>query len=179
MNHRRLYGLALLFNAVTNSANAQITFYPGDTALRYGYIKERNVFQKPVWMDPNGVITHTAILNLITKVDTIQHTVTCLQIRNDGTRDSNVSSYPAPEPIYLSAKDRQFVESHDYRKKDVMPFQLSRMVLASWKALPGLLFTLAYCTLPIANWYYSDSLGKGGKVTYDGKETVAPGYFKR
>jgi len=120
MKYLRLYALAFLFIWATNSANAQLTLSPGDTALHPGYIKDRNVFQKLVWMDSTGATTHTAILNLITKVDTIKHTVTYLQIRNDGKRDSSVSTYPGLEPVYLSTKGAQFMETYDYRKKGVV-----------------------------------------------------------
>lgn len=120
MKYSRLFGLALLVSLVAKSANAQTTFSPGDTSLHYDYIKERNIFQKLVWLDATGVITHTAVLNLTTKIDTVQHTVTYLQIRNDGKKDSSVSSYPNLEPIYLSIKGAQFMETYDYHKKGII-----------------------------------------------------------
>lgn len=120
MNYFKTTIVLPLVLLVNQSANCQLAFSPGDTALHYGYIKDANVFQKLVWMDSTGAITHTAILNLVTRIDTIQHTVTYLQIRNDGKRDSSVSSYPNLEPIYLSTKGNLFMETYDYHIKGVI-----------------------------------------------------------
>lgn len=176
MKHIRLYIIALLPLLTNNSANAQLAFSPGDTSLHYEYIKDRNVFQKLVWIDSNGVTTRTAILNLITKIDTIQHTVTYLQNRNDGKRDSSVSSYPNLVPLYLSSKGSQFMETYDYHHKGMIAIHIEREGKVTYEGNEPILDSyfdsylgdLVMTTLPVEKMkpfkfsFYNNSLKKIG-----------------
>lgn len=100
---------------ITQLAIAQTTIAPGDTAIHYQYFKSRSVFQKLSWLDKNGRVLQEAVLNLVTSIDTVKHTLTHLQIRNDAKKDSSVSTYPGLKPLYLlslAAKDKSEYDYH-------------------------------------------------------------------
>lgn len=112
----------LLFCLLTKQAVsvAQTTILPGDTAIHYQYLKNRSVFHKLLWLDKNNTISREAALNLVTKIDTVKHTITHLQIRNDGKKDSSVSSYPGLSPISLVSKGDNFKNIYDYHDNGVV-----------------------------------------------------------
>lgn len=99
---------------------AQTTFLPGDTAIHYQYLKNRSVFHKLLWVDKNNMVSREAALNMVTKIDTAKRTITLLQIRNDGKKDSSVSVYPGLMPISLVSKGDNFKNRYDYHEDGIV-----------------------------------------------------------
>lgn len=113
--------LITFFFAITGSISfAQTTILPGDTALHYNYLKNRYLFHKISWVDKNNQTIGEAVLNLVTRIDTVKHTITYLQIRNDGKKDSSVSVFPGLTPISLVSKGNDFKNKYDYHEDDVV-----------------------------------------------------------
>ena len=96
------------------STHAQEKIEPGSNTLNQSYLKPRNIFQKLSWFDKDGVLTNQAVLNCITKVDTINKKLIYLQIRNDGKKDSTIAEWPTLKAIYTStvAGNKTFVYEH-------------------------------------------------------------------
>jgi hypothetical protein len=93
---------------------AQTTINPGDTTIHYQYLKNQNVFHKLCWLDKNGKVVQEAVLNLITRIDTVKHTLTYIQLRNDAKKDSSVSTYPGLKPLYLLSRAGTDITRYDY-----------------------------------------------------------------
>jgi hypothetical protein len=93
---------------------AQNTINPGDTTIHYQYLKNQNVFHKLCWLDKNGKVIQEAVLNLITRIDTVKHTLTYIQLRNDAKKDSSVSTYPGLKPLYLLSRAGTDITRYDY-----------------------------------------------------------------
>ncbi len=98
-----------------NSAFAQRTISPNDSTLNTAYFKNQSLFHKLTWLDSNGNITREATLNLVTRIDTVNHTMTYLQIRNDGKKDSSICEYPSLKPIFVSSVNGSDIFRYDYR----------------------------------------------------------------
>jgi hypothetical protein len=71
-------------------------------------------------VDKNNTVSREAVLNMVTKIDTVKHTVTLLQIRNDGKKDSSVSVYPGLIPISLVSKGDNFKNEYYYHEEGVV-----------------------------------------------------------
>ena len=106
--------LGIICTAIAQLSIAQTTITPGDTAIHYQYLKSRSVFQKLSWLNSDGRIVQEAVLNLVTRVDTVKHTITHLQIRNDAKKDSSVSTYPGLKPLYLLSLAAKNKTEYDY-----------------------------------------------------------------
>jgi hypothetical protein len=105
----------IIFTLINQLSIAQTNIAPGDTAIHYQYLKSRNVFQKLSWLNKDGQIMREAVLNLVTRIDTVKHTITHLQIRNDAKKDSSVSTYPGLKPLYLLSLAAKSKTEYDYR----------------------------------------------------------------
>ncbi|MCW3118248.1 MAG: hypothetical protein JWM28_2330 [Chitinophagaceae bacterium] len=99
---------------------AQTIIFPGDTAIHNQYLKNYSLFHKISWVDKNNQTTREAVLNLVTRVDSIKHTITYLQIRNDGKKDSSVSVFPGLMPISVVSKGNDFKNKYDYSEDGVV-----------------------------------------------------------
>jgi hypothetical protein len=104
----------IICTVITKLSIAQTTIAPGDTAIHYQYLKSRSVFQKLSWLNKDGQVVQEAVLNLVTRIDTVNHTVTHLQIRNDAKKDSSVSTYPGLKPLYLLSLASKSKTEYDY-----------------------------------------------------------------
>jgi hypothetical protein len=54
------------------------------------------------------------VLNIVTRIDTVKHIITFLQMRNDSKKDSSVSAYPGLIPLSLVSKGNSFNNRYDY-----------------------------------------------------------------
>jgi len=93
---------------------AQNTINPGDTTIHHQYLKNQSVFHKLCWLDKNGKVLQEAVLNLVTRIDTVKHTITHIQLRNDAKKDSSVSTYPGLKPLYLLSRTGADITRYDY-----------------------------------------------------------------
>ena len=93
---------------------AQNTINPGDTTIHYQYLKNQSVFHKLCWLYKNGKVLQEAVLNLVTRIDTVKHTITHIQLRNDAKKDSSVSTYPGLKPLYLLSRAGADITRYDY-----------------------------------------------------------------
>ncbi|MDB5286018.1 MAG: hypothetical protein JWR05_967 [Mucilaginibacter sp.] len=113
--------LILFCFLITESISfAQTTIFPADTAIHYQYLKNNSLFHKISWVDKSNQTTREAVLNLVTRIDSIKHTITYLQIRNDGKKDSSVSVFPGLIPISLVSKGNDFKNKYDYYEDRVV-----------------------------------------------------------
>ena len=94
---------------------AQETIEPGSKSLNQAYFKPASVFQKLSWIDKDGVITHQATLNCVTRIDSANKRLIYLQLRNDGKKDSTIVDWPSLKPIYTATfvGNKEFI--YDYR----------------------------------------------------------------
>lgn len=112
---------ALFASAQTSAQQSQPpSITPGSAEIDRTYLVPRQVFQRLSWIDAGGKLTGTATLNCVTRVDTAGKTLTYLQLRNDGKRDSTVAEWPDLKPIYTSSAGGGYRVSYDYHSgKDV------------------------------------------------------------
>jgi hypothetical protein len=96
-------------------AKAQDMIEPGSKSINPQYLQPRNVFEKLSSFDSTGKLTGQGTLNLVTRIDSNRRTLTYLQIRNDGKKDSTVMEWPSLRPLYSEtfSHGREFI--FDYR----------------------------------------------------------------
>jgi hypothetical protein len=70
-NSRTLLLMIFFFAIAGSTPFAQTTILPGDTALHYNYLKNRNLFHKISWVDKNNQTVGEAVLNLVTRIDSV------------------------------------------------------------------------------------------------------------
>jgi hypothetical protein len=96
-------------------AFAQMMLTPATASFNQRYFRPRSVFQKLTWLDNDGKVLSERMLNLVTRVDSAQHRLTFLQLRNDGHSDSSVAELPTLRPVSLLSKGKGPRITYDYR----------------------------------------------------------------
>ncbi|WP_046242589.1 DUF3108 domain-containing protein [Hymenobacter terrenus] len=109
--------ISLLWLAGAASAVAQTPAHlvPAAQLFNQRYFRPRNVFVKLTWLDKNAQVQKERVLNLVTRVDSANHRLTFLQLRNDGKRDSSVAELPTLRPVYVGSVGAGQKVAFDYR----------------------------------------------------------------
>jgi hypothetical protein len=107
--------LPLFLGLAVTPGYAQTQLTPTAATFNQRYFRPRNVFQKLTWLDKDGKVLAERMLNLVTRVDSVQHRLVFLQLRNDGKRDSSVAELPTLRPIYVSSQGKGQKTVYDYR----------------------------------------------------------------
>jgi hypothetical protein len=94
---------------------AQDTIEPGSKSLNRQYLQLRNVFEKLSWFDSSGNLVRQRVLNLVTRVDSLNKQLIFLQIRNDGYKDSTISEWPSLKPVYTEENLWGALSDFDHR----------------------------------------------------------------
>jgi len=110
-----LFGRMMAQGTAADGKMAQEKIEPGSKNINLAYFKPGSNFQKLSWFDKEGVLTHQATLNCVTRIDSVNKKLIYLQIRNDGKKDSTIVEWPTLKPIYTATFAGSKVLVYDYR----------------------------------------------------------------